>query len=130
MPEPAMLAHATAAAPQPAPAPTGAAQPSAVSNTADLEKSDPRHQSARRFARLAVSEIILYHRTEVVEVEGRKAKNLWKFLKPDVKLSIETYEKRVPQEVRDRFNYLHDEFIRQLAEGNPEALGPEWPRPN
>ncbi len=93
----------------------------------ELEKNDTRHHAARRFARLAVSEIILYHQAEVQA--GRAAKDLWKQLKPDIKLCVETYEKRVPKEVRDQYNYLYDEFVRQLAEGDPEKLGPDWPRP-
>jgi hypothetical protein len=42
-------------------------------------------------------------------------------------MSITTYEKRVSQEVRDKFDYLYDELVRQLAEGKPELLGPEAP---
>jgi hypothetical protein len=42
-------------------------------------------------------------------------------------MSIQTYEKRVPQEVRDKFDYLFDELVRQLAEGKPELLGPDAP---
>jgi hypothetical protein len=97
----------------------------ASTETADLEKSDDRHKAARRFARLAVSEIILYHEAEVRE--GRKAKDLWLRLRGDIKLCLETYEKRVPQEVRDRYDYLYDEVVRQLAEGDPEKLGPGAP---
>jgi hypothetical protein len=56
-------------------------------------------------------------------IEGRKAKDLLARLKADIKLCTETYEKRVPKEVRDRFDYLHDEIVRQLAEGDPGKLG-------
>jgi hypothetical protein len=42
-------------------------------------------------------------------------------------MSITTYEKRVSPEVRGRFDYLYDELVRQLAEGNKELLGPEAP---
>jgi hypothetical protein len=93
--------------------------------TADLEKNDERHKAARRFARLAVSEIILYHEAEVRA--GREAKDLWSRLRGDIKLGLETYEKRVPKEVRDRYDYLYDEVVRQLAEGDPEKLGPGAP---
>ena len=95
------------------------------SETAELEKNDERHRAARRFARLAVSEIILYH--EAAVREGRKAKDLWARLHPDMKLCMETYEKRVPKDVRDRFDYLRDEIVRQLAEGDPDKLGPGAP---
>jgi hypothetical protein len=89
--------------------------------TAELEKSDPRHLAARRFARLSVSEIILYRQADVIE--GRKSKDLIARLRADIKLCTETYEKRVPKDVRDRFDYLRDELVRQLAEGDPEKLG-------
>jgi hypothetical protein len=72
-----------------------------------------------------VSEIKLYHEQEVKD--GRAAKDLWKRLNQDIMMSITTYEKRVSQEVRDRFDYLYDELVRQLAEGNKELLGPEAP---
>jgi hypothetical protein len=94
-------------------------------DTKELEANDERHRTARRFARVAVSEIILYHEADVRA--GRKAKDLWTRLRPDLKLCLETYEKRIPKEVRDRFDYLYDEFVRQLAEGDPEKLGPGAP---
>jgi hypothetical protein len=72
-----------------------------------------------------VSEIILYHEAEVRA--GREAKDLWSRLRGDIKLCLETYEKRVPKEVRDRYDYLSDEVVRQLAEGDPEKLGPGAP---
>ena len=93
--------------------------------TAELEKNEPEHAKARRFARVAVSEIKLYHEEEVKA--GRAAKDLWKRLNQDIMMSIQTYEKRVPQEVRDKFDYLFDELVRQLAEGKPELLGPDAP---
>jgi hypothetical protein len=68
-----------------------------------------------------VSEIILYRQADVIE--GRKTKDLLSRLKADIKLCTETYEKRVPKDVRDRFDYLHDELVRQLAEGDPDKLG-------
>src|SRR5262245_25278867 len=110
------------AAPSPQAAPIGRAP---ATETAELEKSDDRHKTARRFARLAVSEIILYREADVRA--GRVAKDLWERLKPDIKLCLETYERRIPQEVRDRFDYLYDEVLRQLAEGDPDKLGPEAP---
>ncbi|MDB4998828.1 MAG: arylesterase-related protein [Myxococcaceae bacterium] len=105
--------------------PAAAAKPVVASPTAELEKADPDHAKARRFARVAVSEIKLYHEQEVKD--GRAAKDLWKRLNQDIMMSIQTYEKRVSQEVRDKFDYLYDELVRQLAEGKPEVLGPDAP---
>ena len=93
--------------------------------TAELEKSDSRHAAARRLARLSVSEIKLYHEDEVKA--GREAKDLWKRLIADIGLATQTYEKRVDKEVRERFDYLYDEILRQLAEGDVAKLGPDAP---
>ncbi len=134
-PKPASAPVAAAAAPAPAPiaaAPAAAAipatfpgRPAPSPETAELEKTEPEHAKARRFARVAVSEIKLYHEEEVKA--GRAAKDLWKRLNQVIMMSIQTYEKRVPQEVRDRFDYLYDELVRQLAEGKAEVLGPDAP---
>ena len=127
---------APAAEPTPAPAPTPAAPavgglaarflPPANPETAELEKGDPRHAAARRLARLSVSEIKLYHEDEVKA--GREAKDLWRRLITDIGLATQTYEKRVDKEVRERFDYLYDEILRQLAEGEVAKLGPEAPK--
>ncbi|MCL2725518.1 MAG: hypothetical protein FWD69_13885 [Polyangiaceae bacterium] len=96
-----------------------------TSPTAELERNDPRHQSARRFARVAVGEIKLYHESDVAD--GRVAKDLWRRLRRDIDMCIQAYEKRVPADVRDRFDYLYDEIVRQLAEGDPSKLGADAP---
>ena len=94
--------------------------------SSELEKADPRHAAARRFARLAVSEIKLYQETEVVE--GRAAGDLWSRLQQDIDMCIQSYEKRVPEEVRAQFDHLYDEFVRQLAEGDATKLGADAPK--
>lgn len=134
-PAPAAVAPtATPAAPAaPVMSPAGAATaaryaPPTNPATAELEKSDPRHAAARRLARLSVSEIKLYHEDEVKA--GREAKDLWKRLTTDIALATQTYEKRVDKEVRDRFDYLYDEILRQLAEGDVAKLGPDAPKKN
>jgi len=125
------------AAPPPVAAPAAAMSPAAAAAaaryapptnpaTAELEKSDPRHAAARRLARLSVSEIKLYHEDEVKA--GREAKDLWKRLMTDIGLATQTYEKRVDKEVRERFDYLYDEILRQLAEGDAAKLGPDAPK--
>lgn len=129
-PAPAVAPTGGGAAAPAAAAPTGAAakylQPSNPA-TAELEKSDPRHAAARRLARLSVSEIKLYHEDEVKA--GREAKDLWTRMSTDIGLATQTFEKRVDKEVRDRFDYLYDEILRQLAEGDVAKLGPGAPKP-
>jgi hypothetical protein len=74
-----------------------------------------------------VSEIKLYHEDEVKA--GREAKDLWTRMSTDIGLATQTFEKRVDKEVRDRFDYLYDEILRQLAEGDVAKLGPNAPKP-
>jgi hypothetical protein len=93
--------------------------------TRELEENDPRHAAARRFARLAVNEIKLYQEEEVKA--GLANQDLWARLRPTLYMAIETYDGRVEQEVRDRFDYLYDEIVKQLANGDPANLGPDAP---
>jgi hypothetical protein len=134
-PAPAAPSPAAAAAPDGAAATAEAKRPALPARfappqnpaTAELEKNDPRHAAARRLARLSVSEIKLYHEDEVKA--GREARDLWKRLITDIGLATQTYEKRVDKEVRERFDYLYDEILRQLAEGDVEKLGADAPKP-
>jgi hypothetical protein len=128
-PTAAAPAHSAAAPGAAAAKPTGIAARALPTNpeTAELEKNDPKHAAARRLARLSVSEIKLYHEDEVKA--GREAKDLWKRMNADIALATQTFEKRVDKEVRDRFDYLYDEILRQLAEGDVAKLGPEAPAP-
>jgi hypothetical protein len=97
-----------------------------VSATAEIEKADPAHAEARRVARLFVSELKLYHPVEVEE--GKTKKDMWTRLYDDFKLTQQTYAQRVPAEVRAKFDYLYDEIVKQLCDGNPTALGPMAPK--
>ena len=84
-------------------------------------EDDTRHEEARRFARLLVSEIKLYNE-EAVE-RGRVERDLAQRLKEDIDRSREMYEKRIPPEVRAGRDYFHDELVRILADGDSDALG-------
>ncbi len=84
-------------------------------------EDEARHEEARRFARLLVSEIKLYNEEEVEE--GRAAGDLYHRLREDVDRSREMYEKRIPPEVRAARDYFHEELVRILADGDPDALG-------
>jgi hypothetical protein len=98
------------------------------SPTAELEATDKRHKDARRLARLLVSEIKLYNENAVRE--GRNKSDLYVRLKKDIDRSTDVYTQRVPEEVRAQFDYLWDELVRQLAEGDGSKLGPDGPKPN
>jgi hypothetical protein len=84
-------------------------------------KDDTRHEEARRFARLLVSEIKLYNEEEVDR--GRAERDLAKRLKEDIERSREMFEKRIPEDIRSGHDYFQEELVRILADGNPDVLG-------
>jgi hypothetical protein len=80
-----------------------------------------RHDEARRFARLLVSEIKLYNEPKVDL--GRKNKDLYERLKEDIDRSRQMYDERIAEDVRKTSNYFYDELVRILADGDASALG-------
>ncbi len=84
-------------------------------------EEETRHEEARRFARLLVSEIKLYNEREVEK--GRESHDLYQRLKEDIDRSREMYEKRISPDVRAAQDYFHEELVRILADGNADALG-------
>jgi hypothetical protein len=82
---------------------------------------DERREEARRFARLLVSEIKLYNERAVLE--GREGGNLYQRLREDIDRSRQMYDDRIPEDVRSSTNFFHEELVRILADGRPEALG-------
>lgn len=109
-----------------APPPVRPIEPPVADQTASAAQAgaaedDPRHEEARRFARLLVSEIKLYNEEEVDR--GRIEKDLATRLKEDIDRSREMFEKRIPEDIRSGHNYFQEELVRILADGNPDALG-------
>jgi hypothetical protein len=84
-------------------------------------EDEARHEEARRFARLLVSEIKLYNEDEVDR--GRANSDLYSRLQEDIDRSREMYEKRIPEEIRSAHDYFQDELVRILADGDADALG-------
>jgi hypothetical protein len=118
------------AVPPPPPAPAPAAAPVvavvARADRASIEADDPERKKARKLARLFVSEIKLYN--EKLVVEGRAAGDLYARLKDSIDQSLVAFERRVPEAVRAEFDYMHDELVRQLAEGDASKLGAHYRR--
>ena len=92
----------------------------ASGGSAPTEESK-KHDEARRFARLLVSEIKLYNEAKVEQ--GRKGRDLYERLKEDIDRSRQMYDERISEDVRKGSNYFYDELVRILADGNTEALG-------
>jgi hypothetical protein len=80
-----------------------------------------KHDEARRFARLLVSEIKLYNESKVEQ--GRKNHDLYERLKDDIDRSRQMYDERISDDVRKVSNYFYDELVRILADGRAETLG-------
>ncbi len=141
MPAPAFSAQARTAAPAPRSAPAPAAAPAMApaleerpstqfvppsalqrgGTAAPATEESKKHDEARRFARLLVSEIKLYNESKVEQ--GRKNRDLYERLKEDIDRSRQMYDERISEEVRRNSNYFYDELVRILADGNADALG-------
>jgi hypothetical protein len=72
--------------------------------------------AARRYARLLVSEIKLYHEADVVA--GRRDRNLAKRLGGEIARARVLYDQRVAPHVGDHVDHFHDELIQTLANGD------------
>jgi len=88
----------------------------AVSHDARVEED----AAARRFARLLVSEIKLYH--EAAVVDGRRDRDLATRLGGEIARARVLYEQRVPPQVRQRADFFHDELVQTLANGDATLL--------
>lgn len=101
----------------------GAARPAGAVATmgAAAASTTVDDQSARRYARLLVSEIKLYNETAVRA--GREHRDLLERLRPEIDRARGLYEERVPPHVPGRMTYFDDELVHTLADGDPSLLG-------
>lgn len=85
--------------------------------------ADPAYddESARRFARLLVSEIKLYH--EPLVDEGRRHRDLRARLGQQITRARRLYDERVPAAIRTREDFFEQELVRTLAGGDGALLG-------
>jgi hypothetical protein len=90
--------------------------------TAGQAASD-EDSAARRYAKLLVSEIKLYHEADVLA--GRRERDLATRLGGEIARSRLLYEQRVPPQVRTGIDYFQEELVRTLAEGDEGLLKSE-----
>jgi hypothetical protein len=76
--------------------------------------------AARRYAKLLVSEIKLYHGAEVEA--GRRDRDLGTRLGGEIARARLLYEQRVPAQARVAADYFHEELVRTLADGDDRLL--------
>jgi hypothetical protein len=80
-------------------------------------------EAARRYAKLLVSEIKLWHEAEVTA--GRREGDLASRLGGEIARARTLYEQRVPVDVRAGADYFKEELVRTLADGDKSLLKSE-----
>lgn len=83
------------------------------------------HRKAHRFARVAVQDLLSYHKNKIEQ--GRQHKNLYAILKDDIEKTRENYRQRFGNTAARSYDYLHYELVLKLAGNDPEALGATYP---
>lgn len=83
--------------------------------------SEDSDQSAKRYARLLVSEIKLYN--EAAVRAGREHRDLLQRLAPEIDRARRLFEERVPSSVAARASYFQQELVQTLAGGDATVLG-------
>ena len=87
----------------------------------DAIAADGEAESARRYARLLVSEIKLYNEGAVRV--GRQQRDLRRRLRAEIDRAQQLYEERVPVDVNARQTYFQQELVQTLADGDATLLG-------
>jgi hypothetical protein len=106
---------------QPQDEPSGPAREATMSRPSDNALTPAPEEAARRFARLLLSEIRLYHEPAVDE--GRRSGNLLSRLGPEIERARRLYDAQVPASLRTRAELFHQELVATLAGGDPRLLG-------
>jgi len=101
------------------------APPATRSAGADLAGSSGQTEeavaSARRYARLVVSEVKLYN--EAAVQAGRSHHDLIDRLGSEIERARRLYDERVPASVPGRADFFQQELVQILAGGDPSLLG-------
>jgi hypothetical protein len=82
---------------------------------------DNEDESARRYARLLISEIKLYHEADVVA--GRREGDLASRLAGEINRARSLYDQRVGSGARLSVDHFRAELVRTLADGDEKLLG-------
>jgi hypothetical protein len=82
---------------------------------------------AQRFARVRVAEIQLYHAAAMKH--GRGERDVYGSLKAQMDAARDAYRENFLTPANGTADYLHQEFIRTLANDDAALLGPNYPGP-
>jgi F0F1-type ATP synthase membrane subunit b/b' len=77
--------------------------------------------AARRYARLLLSEIRMYH--EPLVDAGRRSRDLRTRLRGEIDRARRLYEARVAPAIREQSDFFEQELVRTLADGDRSLLG-------
>ena len=111
-----------------------AAAPAVVDIESLPEELKELHKRAKRFAKLAVQEILMYNDVDVKKgredrlTKGREQRDLYKRFKMEIDKSKAEYERKYGKIAGHNVDYLYDEIVRVLTKDDPGALG-EYPYP-
>jgi len=83
--------------------------------------SGDEEESARRYARLLLSEIRMYN--EPLVDAGRRSRDLLSRLGGEIARARRLYEARIPSSVMQRADHFDQELVRTLADGDRSLLG-------
>jgi hypothetical protein len=98
-----------------------AASLSRVATDAGNGSPDSPEDAAKRYAKLLVAEIKLYHQAAVDA--GRAARDLGERLAPQIARARSMYQERIGPDVPARMTYFDQELVATLADGDPQLLG-------
>jgi hypothetical protein len=84
------------------------------------DADENEYAAARRYARILVAEIKLYHEDQVTA--GRRERDLANRLGGEIARVRALYDERVPRHVRQRTDYVREELIGTLAGGDASLL--------
>jgi hypothetical protein len=98
-----------------------------ASLTAPAPAENPKEASARRFAKVRIAEMQLYHAPAVKA--GRAARDLYGALQPQFDAARQAFAQKYLSNGTRTADYLHSEFVRALAHDDTTLLGPGYPGP-
>jgi hypothetical protein len=115
-----------APAPEPPPAPVPETSPASAWDRLAPDEQQT-HLRAQRFARVQVAEMRLFCPDAVHS--GRERRDLYEALRERMENARNAFRTRFFEACPSMVDYLHLEFVRTLANDDPELLGKNYPGP-
>jgi hypothetical protein len=93
--------------------------------SAAIPEDNEVHQRAKRFASVRVAELRLYQAAKVRE--GRESQNLYDLFREEIDRERALFRKQFMEKSATMVDYLHEELVRTLAQGDPGRMGETYP---